>query len=566
MICRVFRSNRHPSGELWVSDGTEAGTRLLKSIGADASGYLSDLTAFQGKLYFVGNDQVHGDELWVSDGTGAGTQMLKEIQPGWKGYLSALQVVGNKLYFKADDGIHGVELWTSDGTITGTRMVKDINPGAQSSDLYIGNGIDNLLYFTVNDKVHGDELWVSDGTEAGTRMLKDIRPGAIGSFARYLQVMNDKLYFQANDGVHGAELWVSDGTATGTRMVKDVQPGAAGSYPYSFTSFRGKVYFTAYDSVHGYELWVSDDTEAGTRMVQDANPGKAGILPHQLKVFNNKLYFQGFTEAYGRELFVYEPSVTITGFTPKSGIVGTEVIISGVNFDAVATNNIVRFNGVAANVTSATITELKVAVPQGATTGKITVEIGSKTAHSATDFVVLLHANDPAIVDFSPKSGSNGTEVTISGVNFDAVAANNVVRFNGVVTSVISATTTELKVTVPTSATTGRITVKTVVNIVTSSEDFTVTTPTGLASQPNKGNLTLYPNPATNMLGVRLEGKATSAINVTVYNIFGQAVLQTTQILQNGECRLNIASFPAGKYLVQIQWGQEVIGQTIIKK
>src|SRR5207244_7879315 len=60
---------------------------------------------------------------------------------------------------------------------------------------------------------------------------------------------------------------------------------------------------------------------------------------------------------------------TITGFSPASGPVGTAVTITGTNFDPVASENQVKFNGVLATVTAASATSLTASVPGGATTG-----------------------------------------------------------------------------------------------------------------------------------------------------------------------------------------------------
>ena len=89
-----------------------------------------DLTDVHGILYFSANDGKHGFELWRSDGTGRGTRMVKDINPGRGGSdLTGITAVNRIIYFTADDGVHGAELWRSDGTGRGTRMVKDISPG-----------------------------------------------------------------------------------------------------------------------------------------------------------------------------------------------------------------------------------------------------------------------------------------------------------------------------------------------------------------------------------------------------------------------------------------------------
>ena len=89
-----------------------------------------ELTAVGKTLYFVGYERKHGSELWRSDGTRRGTRMVKDISPGrFSSWPSQLTAVGSTLYFTDRDGIHGSELWRSDGTARGTRIVKDIVPG-----------------------------------------------------------------------------------------------------------------------------------------------------------------------------------------------------------------------------------------------------------------------------------------------------------------------------------------------------------------------------------------------------------------------------------------------------
>jgi hypothetical protein len=81
---------------------------------------------------------------------------------------------------------------------------------------------------------------------------------------------------------------------------------------------------------------------------------------------------------------------SITSFTPIIGPDSTEVTITGVNFSAIPENNVVKFNGVtAAKPTEALHTSLKVKVPVGATTGKISVTIKGRKEESLTDFTVV---------------------------------------------------------------------------------------------------------------------------------------------------------------------------------
>src|SRR5262249_21144379 len=125
--------------ELYRSGGTNATTYRVKDINPGASrSLLADSASFaslHGVVYFQADHGVNGAELWRSEGTAAGTRMVKDIAPGSAGGGAAgITVVNGVLFFSADDGMHGSELWRSDGTAAGTTMVKDINPGASRSD------------------------------------------------------------------------------------------------------------------------------------------------------------------------------------------------------------------------------------------------------------------------------------------------------------------------------------------------------------------------------------------------------------------------------------------------
>jgi hypothetical protein len=145
------------------------------------------------------------------------------------------------------------------------------------------------------------------------------------------------------------------------------------------------------------------------------------------------------------------PVHTITSFSPGSGSIGSTVNISGNNFDT-RYAIIVKFNGTQATLLTETLTMLSVYVPSGASSGKISVEINGHTVTSSNDFYVI-----PVIGSFSPGSGPIGTTVTLTGSGFSPIAANNIVQFNGVTATVLSANATSLMVSVPTMATTGKI-------------------------------------------------------------------------------------------------------------
>ena len=289
-----------------------------------------DLVEVGDRLYFSGIDEGGGRELWVSDGTAQGTKVVKDIRSGRYGSIedSSVTIYGvvrgdeftefdGKLYFVANDGEIGRELWVSDGTAEGTKLVADIFPGERNYDDSDPSGfseVDGKLYFVANDGETGRELWVSDGTTEGTNLVADINPSSDssdpGAFSlrggftvpRDFIEFNDQLYFVADDGETGEELWVSDGTAEGTNLVADINPSSDGSSPGGFTEFDGKLLFSADNGETGRELWVSDGTTEGTSLIQDISPGTTASRfsdevninssnPRNLVEFNGKVYF-----------------------------------------------------------------------------------------------------------------------------------------------------------------------------------------------------------------------------------------------------------------------------------
>lgn len=155
------------------------------------------------------------------------------------------------------------------------------------------------------------------------------------------------------------------------------------------------------------------------------------------------------------EVAIIPPSVV--SVSPGSGSEGTTVTISGVNLVGSASDFQVSFNGTAATVTAATSTTITTSVPAGATAGNVTVMVGGTSISGSPRFDVLQAqaTNTPTITSFVPESAIRGTEVIISGTNFSATPADNIVSFDGVMATVTAATTTEIKVTIPSLAVSG---------------------------------------------------------------------------------------------------------------
>lgn len=287
-----FKAN---GSELWKSDGTEAGTVLVKTMSASHdSTWLGESINGNGVLYFSANAGVNGLGIWKSDGTEAGTLLVKPAPTTLSGALPTnLSFVNGLLYFTTTDDQQQKSLWKSDGTTSGTAIVRDISTTA--ANISIGQTtasvtIGNSLLFTVNNATTGVELWRSDGTASGTGLLKDIQPGASGSDPSAMVAFNSAKYFSANDGAHGKELWKTDGTAIGTVLVKDIVPGTVGSDPQNLTVINGSLYFTTIDNSGKFSLWKSDGTSSGTVEVkQFSQAGISGL--GELTEVNGTLFF-----------------------------------------------------------------------------------------------------------------------------------------------------------------------------------------------------------------------------------------------------------------------------------
>jgi len=144
--------------ELWKNDA--AGTALVRALPGAPSVGIRSLTPLGSKVYFSYDDGVAGRELWVSDGTAAGTRMVEDLNPGpGSSHPRELQAVGAILLFSASDGVHGFEPWRSNGTALGTRLLHDIAPGALPSSPTELTASGSNVYFAANDGTNGFELW-----------------------------------------------------------------------------------------------------------------------------------------------------------------------------------------------------------------------------------------------------------------------------------------------------------------------------------------------------------------------------------------------------------------------
>jgi ELWxxDGT repeat protein len=232
------------------------------TIGSDPSNYPLNaprsFAVLNNVSYFAASDGIHGRELWRSDGTAAGTYLVKDIYPGnaggagWAGIIAA----NGLLYFFAQDPDHGIEPWVSDGTELGTHLLKDLNPGTFSSSPTQFAAANGTVYFVGTSYNGNDQLWKTDGTETGTELVKDLQLSGLGYLIVDLTTVNEMAYFVAYTWSSGFQLFRSDGTDAGTYVVKQIGYNYD-AYNVNFaqlTAYNNKLYFSV-DDGSGRRLW-----------------------------------------------------------------------------------------------------------------------------------------------------------------------------------------------------------------------------------------------------------------------------------------------------------------------
>ncbi|HYH46600.1 MAG TPA: hypothetical protein VEG34_13025, partial [Thermoanaerobaculia bacterium] len=361
----VFRAETSGQGpNLWSTDGTPGGTRLLKDASlkpVERSEYY--LVPFGRTLFFRAARPDTGVELWRSDGTARGTVPL-DLTPGRRSStIEDLTVAGGRLYVVADFGRSGVQIWTTDGTARGTRALNAVAPGRF---LTLGPALGNRMVFYVHDGVYLRELWVTNGTRSGTRFLRNICPGACTGFNFTFHDIEHRgrVYFEAYTPAHGLELWSTDGTPEGTRIVKDFCPGRCssspgpyfplgddlivkalspqgqalwrtrgtprttvrltggglalglGNFPFDAAAVGGVLLFNAWETVHGHELWRTDGTPAGTGLLRDiAGFNRLGSHPSGMQALGDTLLFLANDGDEDRDSDLWRSDGTAAGTT-----------------------------------------------------------------------------------------------------------------------------------------------------------------------------------------------------------------------------------------------------------
>ena len=239
------------------------------------------LTVVGSTVFFSANDGANGTELWKSDGTAAGTALVKDIYPGSGGSYPAEPDQRQRHAV-----LRGVRPGGGLRAVEERRHRRRHRPGQghqpRRHRLLPGepDGRRHACFFTANDGTHGTELWKSDGTAAGTVLVKDINPGT----ASVLAVGPDQRERDAVlRGQRRGRTASSCGRATAPPPApswsRTSTPGRRSSIPSFLTNVERHALLHGQRRAHGTELWKSDGTAAGTVLVKDIYPGGDRLEP-----------------------------------------------------------------------------------------------------------------------------------------------------------------------------------------------------------------------------------------------------------------------------------------------
>ncbi|HVC96995.1 MAG TPA: DUF4214 domain-containing protein [Pirellulales bacterium] len=293
----LFSHTGTDGSQLWTSDGTSTGTKLIKVVNQTNLGsFTQGAVAVGGLVYFFANpagsgSQASSYDLWCSNGSADGTIQLatRLFGNGVDPIPPTLENVNGRLYFAANGGV-----WTSDGTAAGTKELVSIDLVKFDETAFQIFDFDGQVLFTL-----GGGLWQTDGTAAGTSALEN----ASSTVQFDASVVAGGVAFLAvTRPTTGTDsLWRTDGSAAGTQAI-------TGSVftSVALVTLDGKLYLTELDPTsNDYQLWTSDGTTAGTTLVYDFGKVVSKMLPVEV---DGKLYLVNFASG-GYSLWVSDGTV-----------------------------------------------------------------------------------------------------------------------------------------------------------------------------------------------------------------------------------------------------------------
>ena len=337
---------------LSLGDGTE------KSVLRDGK-YWGDAFAFNDKILFCRADDIHGYELWISDGTSIGTKLLKDVSPGTlSSFPNEFVRIGNIVYFSTivHDTINDntvFEVWKTDGTENGTQFLSTAyiylgytNPTTQGylkrfSKVNTFNNKIIYKYTTFLFSTPDDLRTLAYNTLSNTIEKFPLGTDTI-KVEHGLQV-SDKFMFSNSFALNGRwthQYYVSNGQANGTFPLKNGTTPLYSKHEYAHAFFfdylwstylwQNRTYFYAVDTNDVSGIFKVNTTTNQAEMVMKImdnefqNP--AGVIGVSYFTFNDKMYIHLLLKKDKYNSFVDADSSVV--FSTDGTLSGTQQVVS----------------------------------------------------------------------------------------------------------------------------------------------------------------------------------------------------------------------------------------------
>ncbi|RFS16817.1 3-coathanger stack domain-containing protein [Emticicia sp. C21] len=316
----ALAADQYNRNELWVSDGTSAGTRKVKEEGVTGSIY-DNKTRLGNRIIYEGYNN-SGVYLFISDGTEAGTYAFRNVlsfdnSPSPSVIINDLYSFGDKVLILLTNR-QETQIWITDGTDANTKFmdtyrglglldngqlaIRDgfiyytnwageliktngttrtvIGNGFPQDTRMVYNSHDNCLYYLLSGKIYKtDGLSITMVTDKMTSVSEPILYTL--SANKIIACFNP-----SNSSKYGKELYTV--TEDSIKIVKDLDSTTKGTRTEFLLNAQGKSYFLAYDNLDSTyrKVFETDGTAEGTR---GAEIGDLGYY-YNFIAFKNNLY------------------------------------------------------------------------------------------------------------------------------------------------------------------------------------------------------------------------------------------------------------------------------------